>query len=320
MSPAPVVCFNSCTKEYNGRTVLDIPSLRFDTGKTYAVSGHNGAGKTTLLRLIAGLEQPSSGTVTLGVTPGRIGFCFQKPYMFRGTVGKNISWGLDKKRCGNVRELASMLHLDHLMEQPAKKMSAGEMQKVAMARVLARDPELLLLDEPFANLDAQARDSIEEQIRGFVENGNTCIMATHMTDHAARFSAAIIRLENGKVIQGDIVNIFEGIIEAKGDLKRIKVTENVHIICAAGTSPGKTRFLIAASDIVLSRAPFESSMRNSFSGTVTGLRQSGNAVLAIVDIGIPLKVLITRESSTQLGLSLWSKVTVSFKAVSVVLL
>jgi tungstate transport system ATP-binding protein len=317
MSENVIVAITGLVKEYRHRRVLDIPSIAILSGKAVALTGHNGSGKTTLLRIVAGLEQPTTGSVAVRA---RIGFCAQKPYMFRGTVWDNLVWGRENADPGPARELAKRLQLDALLERPAKQCSAGEMQKVSLGRMLIRNPELLLLDEPTANLDGQARDTVEAAIETFVAQGGACVMATHMADHAHRFSAGIVRLEQGRVTHAEVDNVFEGTIVRQGESTLIRVSDRVSIFCAEAAAPGRRRFCIAAMELVLSLSPLESSMRNSFAGVVTGLRAVNGAVEATVDVGIPLRSLLTRESLARLSLSIGSPVVVSFKAVAVRLL
>ena len=209
MNYSPLISISNLTKYFGTQRVLDIPELHFERGKIYALTGHNGSGKTTLLRIIAGLEEPSRGSVILGIEKNRIGFCFQKPYMFRGTVKKNVAWGLDKGSTEKIHPIAKKLQIEDLLNRSAKKLSAGEIQKVSLARMLVRmrasmllcKPALLLLDEPTAHLDARATENVEEVIRQFVNEEGTCIVATHMAEHASRLSANIIRLEEGKIAQ-----------------------------------------------------------------------------------------------------------------------
>jgi molybdopterin-binding protein len=320
MNGEPVVSIAGCTKEYNGRRVLDLPSLEVIRGTAVALTGHNGSGKTTLLRIVAGLERPTAGKVTLAVDRVHTGFCPQKPYMFRGSVRKNLVWGMASPDWQAVGALASRLQLDSLLDWQAKQCSAGEKQKVSLGRVLIRNPSLLLLDEPTANLDQQARTAIEDEFTRFVHNGGTCVMATHMVDHAQRLAAEIVRLEQGRVTHAEVDNVFEGAVKREGETTIIAVTDRVSVFCSEGAAPGKHRFCIAAADLVLSREPLASSMRNSFQGVINGLRATSGAIEASVDIGIPLRALVTRESLARLSLSIGSRVVVSFKAVAVRLL
>jgi tungstate transport system ATP-binding protein len=199
MNNFPLISITNLIKDFGRNRVLDIPSLSLERGIIYALTGHNGSGKTTLLRIIAGLEEPSGGSVIFSIDKNRIGFCFQKPYMFRGTVKNNVAWGLAEEAEEDIHSMAKKLRIEDLFNRSAKKLSAGETQKVSLARMLIRKPAFLLLDEPTAHLDTGAAATVEDVIRHFVTEGGTCIVATHIADHASRLSANIIRLEQGKL-------------------------------------------------------------------------------------------------------------------------
>ena len=147
-------------------------------------------------------------------------------------------------------------------------------------------------------------------------------MATHMTEQALRLSGHIVRLENGKVTHGEVSNVFEGNVDIVNSVPAVILNDRVRVQCAEPPGADGTRagICISASEIVLSLQPLASSMRNSFSGTVTALRQTAGPVEVTVDIGISLQALITAESLETLSLSIGSPVCVSFKATSVKIL
>jgi tungstate transport system ATP-binding protein len=311
-------------KDFGKNRVLDIEDLRFAPGRIYALVGHNGAGKTTLLRCIAGLEKPSAGTMSLNIDNSKIGFCFQKPFLFRGSVGGNISWGLRKsgspETVSRVRDIAARLGIDHLLHRNAKLLSSGEAHKTAFARALIRNPALLLADEPAANLDPHSVTTMEEEIRRFGQAGGTVIIATHMTDHALRFSQEIVRLEMGKVSNGEVVNVLEGAVKNDRGACRFIVNDTVELFCAPGSPPGRHRISLCAKDIVLSREPVESSMMNRFMGIISGMRLVHEAVEVTIDIGIPLRATVTAASCDHLRLKLGERLCVAFKATAVTIL
>jgi molybdopterin-binding protein len=240
--------------------------------------------------------------------------------MFRCSVRKNLTWGLDKIDETTFDVLVHHLQLESLLNVPGKRLSSGEMQKVSLGRMLVRKPDLLILDEPTANLDAYSRTLIEDEIIRFTRGGGTCILATHMIDQALRLPTEIIRLEQGRITHAEATNIFEGAIETCSTVSHIRIGNSLHVVCADKSEPGKKRFCITASEVVLSTHPLESSMRNSFSGTVTSLRQTSGPVEATIDIGLPLQAYITQESLNALKLSIGSSVVASFKASAVKLL
>ncbi|MBN1984342.1 MAG: ABC transporter ATP-binding protein [Chitinivibrionales bacterium] len=203
MSQPDCVSIAGLKKQFGQAIALDIHYLHFHREAVYALVGHNGSGKTTLLRIIAGLERADAGNVSYAIDTESIGFCFQKPYMFRGTVRDNISWGVSGRSSDDVAAIdavAGRLELGHLMNRWAKNLSAGEMQRVSFARVLARRPLLLLLDEPAANLDEQSITLMEQEILFHARSGGASIIATHLSEHAQRLSAQVVRLKHGIVV------------------------------------------------------------------------------------------------------------------------
>jgi ABC-type molybdate transport system ATPase subunit len=297
--------------------VLDLPFLTFEEGRLYAITGHKGSGKTTLLRIAAALEKPTQGHCHRAQSIVRIGFCAQKPYMFRGSVRQNIVWGLPCDPGRAPDEVAERLGIGTLLDQPARMLSAGEAQKVSFARMLLRDPQILFLDEPTANLDESGRAAFEREIAFFVKQGATCVMATHMADHAFRLNGTIVRLERGKITHGEVLNIFEGALEPDAAGSLIRLTEKVGVRCAVPAGNGRRRFCIPAADVVLSRQPLESSMQNSFPGVITSLRRNEQSIEATIDIGISIRALLTPSSLARLSLTLGTPVVASFKATAV---
>lgn len=179
---------------------LDGFSMAMDRGETLGVAGASGCGKTTLLRLIAGLERPQSGTIAIDgafvsgngvfVPPEKrmVGMLFQDYGLFpHMTVGANIAFGLHRlsraERGLQVEVMLDLIRMPELIRRYPYELSGGQQQRVALARALAPRPKLLLLDEPFSNLDADLRESIREEVRGIIAaSGVTCLLVSH--DHA----------------------------------------------------------------------------------------------------------------------------------------
>jgi len=192
-------------RAWNGKALLEIPSLRIARGVNTALVGHNGAGKTTLLRLLAGLDQPTSGRIEREVPLASTVLCLQKPYLFKGTVAANIVYGPRLRGCTRAEgrriaeDQARRLGIVPLLNRDSRRLSFGEAQKVALARALACKPTLLLLDEPTAGLDHDSVLALEAEVRRFVEGGGTCVVATHSPEQARRLGATIVALENGSL-------------------------------------------------------------------------------------------------------------------------
>jgi tungstate transport system ATP-binding protein len=210
------------SKAYNSRAnVLDRISFQVDKGETFVVIGPSGAGKTTLLRLIDLLEHPSSGQLRFTGQETtqldnydmlklrrRIGMVFQSTILFNTTVYSNVAYGLrlrdkpDDVEEKSVSRALKTVGLHGFKERHAKTLSGGEAQRVAIARVLAYEPELLLLDEPTANLDPTNTSTVEEAIRkAKQEYGATVIIATHNMFQAKRLGTRIALLLGGKFVE-----------------------------------------------------------------------------------------------------------------------
>ena len=190
-------------------TIIDRVSLLIAPGSPTFVVGPNGAGKSTLLRLCMGLLAPSEGRITwggrAGATPTRRAFVFQRPVMLRRTAAANIAYGLShadyprQKIVERTTELLERVGLSDLATRAARRLSGGEQQRLALARALARDPELLLLDEPTASLDPAATRSVEEIILTAAQSGIKIVMASHDLGQVKRLAGDVVFMLRGKV-------------------------------------------------------------------------------------------------------------------------
>jgi len=192
-------------------TVLGGVSLVIAPGAPTVLIGPNGSGKTTLLRVAMGLLPPSTGVVTWdGVaeaSPARRAIVFQRPVMLRRSVESNVRYALNAAHIPSARhdarlaELLSLVGLDALALRPARKLSGGEQQRLALARALARDPSVLFLDEPTASLDPAATKAIEDIIRAVSARGVKVVMATHDLGEARRLAGDVVVLHRGRVVE-----------------------------------------------------------------------------------------------------------------------
>jgi tungstate transport system ATP-binding protein len=214
---------------YGARTVLSIPRLSIGRGETLGIVGPSGAGKSTLLRLIQGLERPAEGTIHLDGVPmphpvplalaRRITTVFQRPLMLDRSVLDNVLFGLrvrgrtDRAAAGLLLE---RLGLDHLAHAHARHLSGGEIQRVALARAMAIDPDVLLLDEPAANLDPANVARVEAFIRDTQARGTTIVLVTHNTHEARRLAHRTLLLIEGAVVEtGPTAEFFESPAEPR---------------------------------------------------------------------------------------------------------
>ena len=190
-------------KRYGERVALNISTLTIPAGERIALIGPNGSGKSTLLRLLAGVIRAEQGTISLGgLTKTEIGYLPQHPYAFDLSVQKNVELALsgEKEKTKRAQEALERVGLLHLAKARANRLSGGETQRMALARVLARPRKLLLLDEPTASADIQAIDQIERAIQDYMQQTNcTLIFSTHMPSQAMRLSTRVLALDGGNI-------------------------------------------------------------------------------------------------------------------------
>ena len=219
---------DSVTKSFDGKTlVLSGCSMSLETGSICAVVGESGSGKTTLLRLIAGLERPDAGTITLDgknvssdeviVSPQErsVGFVFQNFALFpHMTVEQNIGFGVSDDKDRRVQELLSLIEMEEFATKYPETLSGGQEQRVALARTLATNPNLLLLDEPFSNLDSALRSDIRQEIRKIVKKiGTSMIFITHDLSDALDIADEIVFLKEGRILGRCSIDEFDGSVE-----------------------------------------------------------------------------------------------------------
>jgi iron(III) transport system ATP-binding protein len=203
-------------KSFGDVLAVDGFSLRIEAGDTLALLGPSGCGKTTTLRLIAGFERPDSGTISAGeVTltgPGvfvpperrRIGVVFQDYALFpHYDVAGNVAYGLGRGADpARVREVLELVGLGGLGDRSVNELSGGQQQRVALARALAPKPEVVLLDEPFSNLDASLRTRVRDEVREILQDqGVTSVFVTHDQEEALSVADTVAVVNEGRVEQ-----------------------------------------------------------------------------------------------------------------------
>ena len=194
--------------------VLQPLSLQIEAGPSTIILGANGAGKSVLMRLMHGLLAPSSGRVSWSGDDARRrqAMVFQRPVMLRRSAFQNVLYALDVAGVGGAERLATEalaeVGLAHVAHQPARVLSFGEQQRLALARAWALHPEVLFLDEPTASLDPTATREIEAVIRAFDASGTKIVMATHNLGQARRLGDEVIYLHQGRVVERAPVDRF----------------------------------------------------------------------------------------------------------------
>lgn len=199
-------------KVYGDHQVLDIDCLNIEKGKITGILGPNGCGKTTLLNIITGLDQEYTGRISYDGKKidkkivDNMTIVFQKPYLFKRSVYENIEYPLKIRKVHKsqreelVLNIMKRLEIENLKEKKAHLLSGGESQKVALARALVFNPQLLLLDEPTSNIDPEYIITMEREILNFnKENKGTVVIVTHNIEQSERICHNIIEIQKGKV-------------------------------------------------------------------------------------------------------------------------
>jgi tungstate transport system ATP-binding protein len=207
----------SVTKRYGTNVAVDIDSLTIVSGRLYTLTGANGAGKSTLLGILAFLTPPTTGEILYAgeridwksdIVRGlrrKVTLLHQSPYLFGGTVFRNVAYGLSARGVAVEDTLRAVdralgtVGLEGFRDRDARELSGGEAQRVAMARALAPAPEVLLLDEPLANIDRETAGVLEAVIASLPSGGTTVVMTTHDPDPPAGWNVGSIVLDGGKV-------------------------------------------------------------------------------------------------------------------------
>jgi sulfate transport system ATP-binding protein len=211
------ITVENATKRFGDFVALNDVSIEVPDGSLTALLGPSGSGKSTLLRVIAGLETPDSGRVVISdqdmtkvpVQNRNVGFCFQHYAAFKHmTVGKYVAFGLDirkrpKKEINDrVHELLKLVQLEGLIDRYPSQLSGGQRQRMALARALAVEPKVLLLDEPFGALDARVRTELRQWLRRLHDEVHvTTIFVTHDQEEAMDVAEQIVVMNDGAVEQ-----------------------------------------------------------------------------------------------------------------------
>lgn len=191
-------------KTYQGQVVLDIPSIEVADGSIVAICGQNGSGKSTLAKILAGIEKPDTDA-KMDISAKSVGYLPQQSYAFHMSVRRNVLLNKDPKRtkAENVAHAEALLQkigLEGMTKKNAKKLSGGETQKMALARLLMKPYDLLILDEPTASMDTASLPTAEALIRDYQSStGCTILIITHSPEQAQRLADQIIHLENGEL-------------------------------------------------------------------------------------------------------------------------
>lgn len=209
-SELPILFENACVDANDVRILSDV-ALRLASGAPTVLIGPNGAGKTTVLRLAMGLMAPTAGRITWGGRNDsegrRLAMVSQHPVMLRRSTFANVTYALAAAGVGwarrreRARDLLAQVRLSAQASRPARRLSGGEQQRLALARALARNPEVLCLDEPTASLDPANTRAVEEIVRAIAASGVKVVMATHDIGQARRLAGDVVLLVGGRICE-----------------------------------------------------------------------------------------------------------------------
>lgn len=347
-----VIELKNINKTYGNITALKQINLEIPESEVLSLLGPNGSGKTTLLKIMAGIEKPTSGELRFNgvkVYEGNMNkvrlkttMVFQKTALFNTSVYRNIAYGLHlrgyskRETDEKAEEALKTVRLEGYEKRPAKRLSGGEQQRVALARALALGPDVLLLDEPTANIDPKNVSIIEEALAWFSrEKKTTMVIATHNMFQVETLTNRVALLLGGKIAQvgtpqeilrGPSINLasfarLENVFSGNSKILQegtsvIAVDKRVEIEAALKKS-GKVTVFVRPEDIIVSKKNMSSSARNVFEGKIVGVSDFGPVVKLRVDAGKEFVVQITKRSFVEMRLNVGSTVFLTFKASSV---
>lgn len=359
MSPLPVsiLTIQNFLVERGGARVLDIPAFSLSEGETLAIIGPNGAGKTTFFLALARLLNPVQGTLLFKgqdvLRPEltisyrrRLAMVFQDPLLLNATVFHNVAAGLKIRRlpkqeiARRVAQYTDMMHIGHLLDRSARSLSGGEAQRANLARAFATEPELILLDEPFANLDAPSRDTLIEDLQLILrQTGTTAIMATHDRLEALRLADRLAVMQEGRIVQigacQEVMNhpanelvasfvgietIFPGIVQKASGGAFVADVAGRQIEGIGEVAVGETVMCcVRPENVIISRqeAVAETSVRNNLPAMIVKIIPQGPYFKLQLDCGFFLTAYVMPQSLENLALQEGKRVNLSFKATAV---
>ncbi len=328
------------TRIFKERKILDLEHLEIEKQKIYAVIGANGAGKTTLLNLLAFLDRPTTGQLKfcgqvvrysrqqLLDLRRRVVLVDQYPILFTGPVWKNVEFGLKvrgiarKLRKNRVEEVLGLVGMQEFRFADAHKLSGGESKRVALARALAIEPEVLLCDEPTANVDEENQEiilKILERINR--EKQTSIILATHYLSQSRRLAHHTLMLEHGALSDKVSENIYKCRVNKEaGDSFICQLSDQVSLRlpyqqfpnipehCRIFIDPRKINFLLQ---------PETAHLENKLTGLVSRIEQDKGLVRLTMDCGIKLNVVLAMQDYQQTPPMIGQEITVSLPDTSI---
>ncbi len=313
--------------------------------------GPTGSGKTSILNLIAGMVNPDEGSVILdglditdmSVESRRIGYVFQTPSLFpHMNVYENIIFGLPKKERQekniHVKKLLDDLGISHLSDRSVQSLSGGEMQKISLARMLAVEPKIILLDEPLAHLDPPTRRKLRLELRRILRKQRVpAIYVTHFEEDVYALADSVAILHNGMIENtarlesllasnaspfiSEIsagANYIEGkVLGSKSGVTVIKVGSHLLETLGEYSADSRVGVLVRPEDIIISKEEIKTSARNVIRAEVAGMAQGASMTdLQLRTDSLRLRARVTEEARNDLGIKEGQYVYAIFKAIS----
>ena len=349
-----VIALRDVRRVHAAGFVLDVPALDVAAGELLAIMGPNGSGKSTLLRVLGLLERPEAGTVRFHgqlvdardalAERRRMATVFQEPLLADATAADNVGLGLRFRGVAaavaapRVAAWLERLGVGALASRQARTLSGGEAQRVALARALVLEPEVLLLDEPFAGLDTPSRTALIADLGAVLRQDRvTTVLVTHDRGEARALADRIAVLIGGGIQQLDtaarvfqspvtesvarfvgVETIVSGrVVERSGGVTRVEVGGQTLEAATAAEPGARVRIAIRPEDVILAlhrdhdRA---TSARNVLGGAIAHVNLTEHGARIVVDCGFPLVATVTPRSVDELGLVKGMPITVIFKA------
>ena len=304
ITAGPIIVGEHLAHRYGSGFHLQVENLALYAGRTYAVYGSNGSGKSTLLNILALLTLPQEGRILFegrpvnGADPGRsrqyrrrVTLLMQHVYLFRSTVFENVASGLRFRGMAKgaiearVTGMLDQVGLRQFAHRPAHSLSGGEAQRAGLARALVTDPDVLLLDEPTASVDAAHGKQIEAILAETCRQRRmTVVLSTHQYDQAYRIADEVLIMRDGRMLEKGPENVFKGRIEVSADGPVVKLDGGV-TLRSDTTARGPAHIVISSQEIRLAKAPHTPDAANTLVGVVTAAAVDGDRIRLDVDAG-----------------------------------
>ncbi len=346
----PIIVVEDLAHRYGTGFHLRVGRLALSTGRTYAFYGANGSGKTTLLNILALLTLPQEGRLLFegrpvnGADPARVRryrrrvtLLMQHVYLFRSTVFENVASGLRFRGVAKevidarVKGILKRVGLVEFAHRPAHSLSGGEAQRAGLARALVTEPDVLLLDEPTASVDAAHGQQIEEILRETCRQRRmTVVLSTHQYEQAHRIADEVLIMRDGRMLEAGPENVFKGCIEDSGQGTVVRLENGVTLRTDAAAR-GTAHVAIAPHEIRLAPANASPGVANASPGAVNASTRASNTLEGVlsaaavdgdlirldVDAGLRLTVHVTRETFAGMGLTVGDRVRAAIEASAV---